>query len=134
MNDEQMKQLLADAVAKALAGQQQPTPAPAPEKKPEEEMVSKAFVDAQFAAMKAEYEAKFAELEAKASREGVGRKGTVDNDQSFENDPVAYLMRKAKTVVPGDREKDWTAEERAVIAGVFHDLMAQGMRATESEY
>lgn len=52
--------------------------------------------------------------------EGVGRKGAVVDPR--EEDPLTYIMQKAKT------PEDLSPEDKALIGGITHKAIFQGMR------
>lgn len=64
-------------------------------------------------------------------REGVGSKRELPAaEPTLESDPVAYLIKKAKTVKSTD---DWSVEEKGVIAGAFQKFMSKGMLGSDDE-
>jgi hypothetical protein len=96
--------------------------------------VTKADLTAMFAGLgeklDAIVEAKVAKASAevaKASREGVGRAGTVPAEESpREADPAAYIVKKSREVVKAGEELD--DEDKALAWGIFHTFVAAGMK------
>lgn len=116
--------MLEEAIKKAL-------PAPAAENP---ELVKKADVDAALVSLKDELKGEVAKLVAdevaKAfaqSREGVGRKGTVDNEPKAEDDPCGFLAVKAQAVREGTKP-DYTVDEKQLAASLFIAYVQNGMK------
>lgn len=101
--------------------------------KPAETVDAKAEVATAIEAFKTELPALVkAAVAAESSREGVGRKGTMQDQAAvtLKDNPVEFLIAKAQAVKSMD---DWSVEEKAVIAGLTIQHMLKGMHGADDE-
>ena len=120
--EKMLTEKMQEALAKALSSVTPPAATPAAE---QPEMVSKADVEAMLASLKSE----MTELVTKAlpaREEGAGRKGELTPaEPTLEDSPAEYLIMKAGRIKD---ESEWTADEKAVIAGITFDVLAMGLK------
>lgn len=126
---DKLEEMLAEQIKKAIEAAMPQKPAAT-----EQAVDVKAEIASAVESLKSELPALVkAAVAEESSREGVGRKGTLGEQQAtvtLESDPAKFLLAKAQTVKSAD---DWTVEEKAVIAGITIQHMLKGMAGSDDE-